>query len=195
MKNTGVYIGLGVIAMGGVLLWQAKARRRKEQNTLGGFASSREGLKVKTVPSPSTSTSTSSSPSTRNTTSTTTSSPSRVVTEPNWRDPFDMNYAKEVANWLSPKRVLFLDKSKALNFAKSIKNAKGAWYENDDEQIIEQIFGKELKDKIQVANLSQIFWELYQQDLWEFLKSFLSSREVDHYVSQNVQKLAAYRFV
>ncbi|MEN0050042.1 MAG: hypothetical protein AAF806_23465 [Bacteroidota bacterium] len=191
MKNTGVYIGLGVIALGGVLLWHAKSRRLKEPNMFGGFAPSREGSKLKTVPSPSTS----SSPSNQNTVPTTTSSSSRVVTEPNWNDPFDMNYAKEVASWLAPKRVLFLDKSKALNFAKSIKNAKGAWYENDDEQIIEQIFSKELKDKIQVANLSQAFWELYQQDLWEFLKSFLSSRELDRYISQNVQKMATYRFV
>jgi len=190
MKNTGVYIGLGVVTLGGILLWHAKARRRKEQNMLGGFTPSREVSETN-----ASSNSTKSNNSKITPIKTPSSSSSRVITEPNWSDPFDMNYAKEVANWLSPKRVLFLDKGKALNFAKSIKNAKGAWYENDDEQIIEQVFGKELKDKIQVANLSQVFWELYQQDLWEFLKSFLSSREVDRHVSQNVQKLAAYRFV
>ncbi|MEL6717554.1 MAG: hypothetical protein AAFO82_00060 [Bacteroidota bacterium] len=190
MKNTGVYIGLGVMTLGGILLWYKKARSRKESTSLGGFAPSHEVSETN-----ASSNSTKPNNSKRSPSKTPSSSSSRVVTEPNWNDPFDMNYAKEVASWLAPKRVLFLDKNKALNFAKSIKNAKGAWYENDDEQIIEQIFSKELKDKIQVANLSQAFWELYQQDLWEFLKSFLSSGELNRYVSQNVQKLAAYRFV
>lgn len=121
------------------------------------------------------------------------SSNTTIVTEPNWEAPFDMNYAKDVAQWVAPKTIRELSPDIALALVKKLKTAKGSWYSNDNEQAVYDVFAKQLKDKVQVANLSQAFWHLYKTDLWEYLNSFLSKKEMEKNVHEPIRKLGAYR--
>ena len=86
-----------------------------------------------------------------------------------------------------------LDQQKALQLAEKIKQAKGRWFEDDNEDAIEQVFSKILEDKVQVALLSKFFYRRYKLDLWEFLRSFLSAAEMDRYVHTPVRSLPNYR--
>lgn len=123
--------------------------------------------------------------------STPTAPPSaQIVKEPNWRSPFDMRYEIDVAQWLTPKRAKTISKEKALRLAEQIKSSKGIW--NDDEKAVQQAF-KSLADKVEVAGLSRVFYERYKLDLWEFLRSFLSQREMERYVHKHVRGLSDYR--
>ncbi|PHN01129.1 hypothetical protein [Flavilitoribacter nigricans] len=173
MKNTNgqVWIFAGsaalVLASGAYLLWWHP--KRKTQRNLQD---------VKGNPAPD---------------MTTKPTSTAVVTEPNWQDPFDMQYAKDVLEWVAPRKILALNTEKAKLLAKQIKAAKGAWYSNDNEQAVASVFAKQLKDKVQVANLSQAFWQLYKTDMWEYLNGFLSSKEMEKYVHEPVRKLADYR--
>ena len=117
-----------------------------------------------------------------------------IVKEPNWGNPFDMHYANDVKKWISPQRVRFLDRAIAQQYATILKKAKGgAWYKNDNEKAVYEVFAKKLKDKVQVANLSQVFWEKYNLDMWEYLASFLSKKELEKYVHRPVRILPKYR--
>ena len=109
---------------------------------------------------------------------------------PNWNNPFDMNYINEVAQWLQPKSIVKMDKTTALNFAKTIKNAKGTF--NDDEEAVRLIFSKRLRDKTNVSSISKAFWNNYKKDMWQYLSSFLSQSEMQKYVAQPVKQLQNY---
>lgn len=119
-------------------------------------------------------------------------SDTKIVTEPNWESPFDMNYARDVAQWLAPKAVKTLSQDKAFHLATKLKTAKGRWYTNDDEAAVYEVFAKQLKDKVEVANLAKVFWQRYKLDMWEYLNSFLSKREMESNVHEPVRKLAPY---
>ena len=109
---------------------------------------------------------------------------------PNWNNPFDMNYIEEVNQWLHPKPIAQLGNATAISYAKSIKNAKGTF--SDDEKVIHLIFSKRLKDKTNVASISKTFWNLYKKDMWQYLASFLSQSEMQKYVAQPVKQLPNY---
>lgn len=109
---------------------------------------------------------------------------------PNWDNAFDMNYLSDVQKWIAPKSIKVLEASKANQFAKQLKKAKGII--NDDEKLIAAFFGKQLQDKTQVSSISMAFWNLYKIDLWLFLKSFLSEKELHRYVTRSVAKLPNY---
>ena len=113
------------------------------------------------------------------------------VEEPNWNNPFDMNYIKDVKRWLQGKRILELSPEVASRYALILKNAKGLI--NDDEDAVAKIFKKLLKDKTQVASLSKAFYRNYKRDMWEHLRSFLSDRELNELVHRPVKQLANYR--
>ncbi|MEO9870351.1 MAG: hypothetical protein ABJQ69_03550 [Ekhidna sp.] len=118
----------------------------------------------------------------------------RAVSEPNWDNSFDMNFATEVKNYLAPKRVYELPDAKAKQFAQQIYKAKGKGiFSNDNEEAVKAVFEKRLQDKVQVANLSRAFWHLYKKDMWVYLKGFLSSSELSNYVKKPVRKLPNYR--
>lgn len=119
-------------------------------------------------------------------------SDTKIVTEPNWELPFDMNYAKDVAQWLAPKEVKTLNWDKALHLVTKLKTAKGRWYTNDNEAAVYDVFAKQLQDKVEVANLAKVFWQRYKLDMWEYLNSFLSKREMESNVHEPVRKLAPY---
>jgi len=112
------------------------------------------------------------------------------VVEPDWNQPFDQNYKQEVENYLK-KLVKSLDEMTALRYAKKIKEAKGRF--NDDEKVIEEIFGKLLLDKVQISQLSKAFWKRYKKDLWQYLISFLSHSELTEYIRKPIRNLPNYR--
>ncbi len=109
---------------------------------------------------------------------------------PNWENPFDMGYLDDVAKWVAPKSIEIIDATKAEELAKKLKQSKGVF--NDEEEEVALIFKKELKDKAQVASLSKAFWKLYKKDLWEYLNSFLSKKELHSYVTMPVKRLPNY---
>ena len=112
------------------------------------------------------------------------------ITEPNWGQPFDMNYKKEVETFLN-KKVKGLDSFTARRYAKKLKEAKNPF--NDDEAVVAEIFGKYLKDKAQVSDLSRAFWNVYKLDLWKYLTTFLSSNELTKYIRKPIRNLPNYR--
>lgn len=109
---------------------------------------------------------------------------------PNWNNPFDMNYLNDVRQWLAPKSIAIMDKNTAFRYAETLKNAKGTF--NDDEAIVKEIFSKKLKDKTNVAILSQAFWQHYKKDMWGYLSSFLSKKEMQTHVNLPVKRLPNY---
>ncbi|MDN5201243.1 hypothetical protein QQ008_07715 [Fulvivirgaceae bacterium BMA10] len=117
-----------------------------------------------------------------------------TISEPNWNNPFDMNYENDVKKWVSPKGVLVLNNTEAGKMAQILYKAKGSgWWSNDDEEAVKKIFLKRLRDKVQVANLSRAFWFRYKKDMWEYLNSFLSNSEMEGYVHKPVRNLPKYR--
>lgn len=118
-----------------------------------------------------------------------------TLSEPNWNNPFDMNYEQDVVRWVKPKRIRLFHPSEAFQLAQALYQAKGSsWWGNDDEQAVKTIFQKRLRDKVQVATLSRAFWVKYKKDMWEYLNGFLSKSEMESYVHQPVKRLPNYRF-
>ncbi len=118
--------------------------------------------------------------------------PGVAVEEPNWKNPYDMNYIRDVKKWLRGKQIKILSVDIAASYVKSLKNAKGRF--NDDEAAVQRVF-KRLRDKTQVASLSKAFWKNYKTDMWQYLNSFLSKKEMETYVHKPVRKLPNYREV
>jgi len=114
-----------------------------------------------------------------------------IKEEPNWNKPFNYNYLDEVKVWLSPKKIKQLSPSKALEYARELKNAKGFF--NDNEDIVKTIFAKRLRDKTQVSSLSRAFYATYNKDLWQYLRSFLSDTELKTLVTDPVKRLPNYK--
>lgn len=114
-----------------------------------------------------------------------------IKREPSWDKPFDMNYLTNVQQWIAPRKIKILDDATARNLAKKLKNAKGTF--NDDEDAVKDVFAKRLRDKTQVASLSKAYWQLYKQDLWKHLSSFLSASEMKQYVHNPVRQFPNYQ--
>ncbi len=113
-----------------------------------------------------------------------------ALVEPNWNASFDMNYVNDVKKWLQGKPIVRLSQLQATKFAKQIKEAKRSF--NDDEEAVAQVF-KRLQDKTQVADLSRVFYVQYKKDLYQYLRSFLSSSEMTDLVKKPVRNLPKYR--
>ena len=117
-----------------------------------------------------------------------------ALSTPNWSNPYDMNYKKEVIAWVTPKKIQLLSKVAAQNYAKQLKAAYGgSWYKNDDEQAVHTVFSKKLHDKVAVASVSEAFWKLYKKDMWAYLNNFLSRSEMENHVHKPVRALPNYR--
>ncbi len=114
----------------------------------------------------------------------------KTVTIPDWEQPFTQAYVLEVQRWLQ-KPIQLLDQKTASTWAKQLKEAKGIF--NDNEEIVQRIFSQQLQDKTQVSTLSTVFWKTYKLDLWNYLKDFLSSKELALLVTRPVAQLPKYR--
>ncbi len=116
-----------------------------------------------------------------------------TITEPNWSNPFDLNFMAQVKKWVAPVGISKLKDDYADGLAQQIYKAKGKWIiSNDDEQAVENVFARSLKDKVHVSNLANAFYKRYQRPLKPFLESFLSEREMKKYVLQPIMKLDKY---
>ncbi len=114
--------------------------------------------------------------------------------EPHWDNPFAPNFMEDVMVWVAPQKLIKLKDDYADQLAQKIRKAKGRfWISDDDEEAVSTVFLKNLKDKVQVANVSQAFFKRYNQDLLEFLKSFLNEGEMEKYVHQPIAKLKKHR--
>ncbi|WP_299243030.1 LPXTG cell wall anchor domain-containing protein [uncultured Aquimarina sp.] len=112
------------------------------------------------------------------------------VEEPNWNAPFNMNYLGDVKNWLQGKRIKELPTSAARKYALELMNAKGLF--DDDEKAVKRVF-RSLQDKTQVASLSKAFYFNHKQDMYQYLKGFLSDGEMKKLVKDPVRRLPNYR--
>lgn len=116
---------------------------------------------------------------------------STAVTEPNWDNPFDINYYKDVKKWVAPKALILLRSAAAKQYAKQLYDAKSIV--QDDVDAVYNVFSKKVSDKVQVSNVSEAFWNVYRKDLMEYLTSFLSDSEMEKYVQSPVRNLVNYR--
>lgn len=116
---------------------------------------------------------------------------SSAVIEPDWENPFDLNYANDVKTWVKPKTLLLLKDQFAKQYANEIYDAKGIT--DDDEEAIRNVFSKKTKDKVHVSNVASAFWKTYGKDLLEFLKGTLSDAEMETYVYEPIRNLPNYR--
>jgi LPXTG-motif cell wall-anchored protein len=159
-----------VLGIGGYLLYRHK---KKSQNNVLGYS-------IQSAQS-----------SIGNGVSVNTSGTASIKNEPNWNAPFDMNYLEDVKKWVSPKKVLILADSTASKLAKTLKNAKGTF--NDDEYAVRDTF-KKLRSKTDVASLSKAYYKDHNnKDLWQHLNSFLSHSEMKEYVWKYINRLPNYK--
>lgn len=112
------------------------------------------------------------------------------VTEPNWNAPFNMNYIDDVKKWLHGKPIKELPVAVARKYALELKNAKG--FIDDDEAAVQRVF-RSLQDKTQVASVSRVFYFDHKNDMYQYLKDFLSDSEMKTLVTDPVQRLPNYR--
>ena len=115
----------------------------------------------------------------------------KIKEEPNWNKPFNYLYLDEVKEWLAPRKIKQLSPSKALEYARDLKNAKGFF--NDDEAVVKTIFTKKLQDKTQVSSVARAFYTTYNKDLWQHLRGFLSDSELKALISDPVKRLPNYQ--
>ncbi len=168
-KTWGVIAGstIMIISIGGYLLWKQRKQRQTAEIQLGITSGSAKRIFQNTS--------------------------GIAITEPNWKNPYDMNYIKDVKNWLKGKRMKELNPHIAVDYAKRLKTAKGKW--DDKEEVVEWVFNQ-LQDKTQVASIAKAFYKAHNQmDMWRYLRSFLSDSELKRYVHIPVRKLPNYRLV
>jgi nucleoside phosphorylase len=116
---------------------------------------------------------------------------STAVVEPNFNNPFDLNYANDVKKWVAPKTLIVLKDQFAKQYAKELYDAKG-WFK-DNVEAVQNVFEKKAKDKVHVSNVSAAFWKDQKKDLFDYLSSFLSEEEMEKYVHKPVRNLPNYR--
>lgn len=118
---------------------------------------------------------------------------STSVVEPNFDNPFDLNYSNDVKKWVAPKTMIFLKDQYARQYAKELYAAKGGVLLNDNEEAVQNVFTKKVKDKVHVSNVAAAFWKDYKKDLYDYLLSFLSESEMEKFVHAPIRNLPNYR--
>jgi hypothetical protein len=180
MTNTKWYIAGGSLIAAGLCLYFFAIKEKKTETD-------KYGNKAKTK-----SKSNSSTKATGAVEISTTAQASAKI-EPDWENPFDDDYADDVKKWISPKPLVILKNQFAQQYAKELFTAKKGILEDDDEQAVFNVFGKKVKDKVHVSNVSRAFSNLYKKDMYEYLKSFLNDSEMEKYVHAPVRNLVNYR--
>lgn len=108
-------------------------------------------------------------------------------------DAFDIDYVDEVLKNVRG-RVITLKKETATKFAERIHNAWGAWYVGgDDESKVYSVF-RELKDKVQVSQVTKAYQDEHKINLIDKLNERFDDAEVKK-VLDIVKPLPAYRKV
>lgn len=158
-------IGIAGISIGGYLLWKLKKQKKQLTPTIAISRGNAVQLSQ--------------------------GGKATTLVTPDWNSPFDMNYTQDVKKWLGNKHLKELDPVTAIKLANKLYNARGRF--NDDEEIVAEVFKKQLQDKTQVASISKAFYSYKGKDLYQFLRSFLSTSEFKEFVGDPVRHLPNYQ--
>lgn len=116
-----------------------------------------------------------------------------ALAEPLWENPFRPSYHKETREWVAPKKLIVLKPEFAKQYAKTLKQAYGGWFGDDDEAAVGRVFGQRLKDKVQVSQVAKSFQNEYGEGLYPFLQGFLNESELRKHVNGPVSQLKNFR--
>jgi len=117
-----------------------------------------------------------------------------AVVEPDWDNPYNKSYWKDVKEWLAPKSIKLIPYKEAQKLAVKLKKAYGgAWYYDDNEEMVNNLFKNEVADKVAVSEVAYAFHHTYKKDMYDFLATFLDGSELEKYVKQHVRSLPNYR--
>lgn len=120
--------------------------------------------------------------------------PGSALTEPNWEDPFDPQFIEDVSLWVSPKSFTQLRTHDADRLAQVIHKAKGRFFfSNDDEEAISNLINQKLQNKVQFANVATAFFKRYEEDMEDYLESFLNDSEMQKHVYEPINNLKNYQ--
>jgi hypothetical protein len=101
---------------------------------------------------------------------------------PNYSTALIIAYKKKYPSKIwDQKKQLIVDTETISLMAKNILDAKGFF--DDDEDRLYDVF-KVIQTQYQLGFLSKLFSVLYKKDLLEYLKSFLSAKELDPILKQ-----------
>lgn len=106
-------------------------------------------------------------------------------------DAFDIHYPDKILRQVSGQ-VLTLKQESASRLAERIHNSWGAWYSGGDtENLVYAVF-RELKDKVQVAQVAKAYQDNYKENLIDKLYDRFDADEIKK-VLAIVGPLPAYR--
>ena len=104
---------------------------------------------------------------------------------------FDINYMNKVLQQVS-FTVLVIKKEVATRYAKQIHSAWASWYQGGDNEAKVYAIFRQLQDKVQVAQVSKAYQDLYSKNLIDVLKERFSNTEIKE-VLAIVAQLPNYR--
>ena len=106
--------------------------------------------------------------------------------------PFNQEYVQDVKRLVYPKQIKELDQSTAKKFAAQIYKADGFFI--DDLGVVLDIFQRKITDKVQVSNLSKIFYDEYNgKDLWKFIAGMIGRRNMRPMIEEPIGRLPDYQ--
>jgi hypothetical protein len=107
------------------------------------------------------------------------------------QNAFDIHYLDKLLQTVQGE-ILVLKKSTTAAYAKQLHSAFKPWYQGgDDEDQVYSVF-RRLKDKVQVAQVAQLYQEVYSKNLIDTLRSQLEKKEITR-VLHIVKALPNYR--
>ena len=104
---------------------------------------------------------------------------------------FDINYLNKLLQQVS-FTVLVIKKEVATHYAKQIHSAWASWYQGGDNEAKVYAVFRKLQDKVQVAQVTKAYQNLYSENLIDVLKDRFSNSEIKEVLSI-VAQLPNYR--
>jgi len=104
---------------------------------------------------------------------------------------FDPKYIDRVVQQIRGT-IISLKKEAALDYASQLHSAWKPWYHGGDDEALAYSVFRQLKDKVQLAQLAAAYQQSYQQSLIETLKQRLDKKEINT-VMGIIQPLPPYR--
>lgn len=104
---------------------------------------------------------------------------------------FDVNYLNKLLQQVTFK-VLVIKKEVASSYAQQIHSAWASWYQGGDNEAKVYAVFRTLQDKVQVAQVSKAYQDLYSENLIDVIKERFSNSEIKE-VLGIVARLPNYR--
>jgi len=104
---------------------------------------------------------------------------------------FDPKYVDRVVQQVRDT-IISLKKEAALDYASQLHSAWKPWYLGGDDEALAYSVFRQLKDKVQLAQLAAAYQQSYQQSLIETLKERLDKKEINT-IMGIIQPLPPYR--